>query len=105
MMSFSSITPSGTRSFATASGVPPARAIRSTSAASSGGSSRPDQPTIASTAPLRISLPSTSTPLIRVCAVNGTNVERVSISSRSRMPNRVLREDDDRATLGRLVGE
>ena len=48
----------------------------------------PAHSTTESTAPLRISLPSRSTPLIRVCAVNGTNDACVSTSSRSRIPYR-----------------
>ena len=60
----------------------------------------PGPPAIASTAPLRISLPSTSTPLIRVCAVNGMNSRRVSISSRSRDAVPLLRQHHDRAPSG-----
>ena len=60
---------------ATASGVPPSRAMRSTCASSSAGGLPPSlrtQPAIASAAPLRSTTPSKSTPLMRVCAVNGT---------------------------------
>ena len=89
MMSFSSITPRSCRSFATASGVPPARAIRSTSVVQSPGPCRA-RTTRRSRRPRPCGsrCPSRSTPLIRVCAVNGTNCACVSSSSRSRMPYR-----------------
>ena len=41
---------------------------------------------IASPAPLRSRLPSMSTPLILVCAVNGTNSALIEVMSCSRMP-------------------
>ena len=44
------------------------------------------KPRTASTAPLRIQEPPTSTPLIRLCAVNGTKLALSSASSRPRMP-------------------
>ena len=59
---------------------------------------------IASPAPLRSCWPSMSTPLMRVCAVNGTNsacsVRHVVLADAV-----LLGQHDDRAPLGRLVGE
>ena len=79
-----------TRPFsATASGVPPPLAMVSAPRCSSGGIRPPwllTQSTTASTAPLRISRPSTSTPLIRVCAVNGTKRACIGAISRARSP-------------------
>ena len=60
---------------ATASGVPPSRAMRSTAPSSSIGVVPPSEHTqasIASAAPLRSIVPFMSTPLMRVCAVKGT---------------------------------
>ena len=56
-------------SSATASGVPPARAMRSTAAANGAGGVAPAS--TESTAPLRQARPPASSPLTRVCAVNG----------------------------------
>src|SRR5579872_6655586 len=78
------MTPSTDSFWATTSGVPPARAIRSTMAESSWGIRPPRActcSTIAAAAPFRITRPSKSTPLIRVCAVNGTNVAPCGASS------------------------
>ena len=61
---------------ATTSGVPPWVAIPSTIVSSSSGTSPPCSTTqrrTESAAPLRIELPSKSTPLMRVCAVNATS--------------------------------
>ena len=87
--SFSSITPSTWVSRATASGVDPWRAIRSSSASSCGGACPPSsaiQRTTASPAPLRRRVPLMSTPLMRVCAVNGTKRACSEPRSCSRMP-------------------
>ncbi len=63
------------------------------------------RPRIASDAPLRICRPSTSTPLMRVWAVNGTKygaaVAQVALADLEPL----LREHDDAPALGRLVGE
>src|SRR5579864_75062 len=61
----------------TTRGVPPDRAMRSTTVVSSAGTLPPRARTcvtMASAAPLRMTRPSKSTPLIRVCALNGTNL-------------------------------
>ena len=74
---------------ATTSGVPPSRAIPSTIVPSGSGTEPPRssiQRRTASPAPLRIERPSSSTPLMRVCALNGTSV--APASSRSRRPYR-----------------
>ena len=91
-MSFRWMTPSSRPSFATASGVPPARADALDRIGSElrrgGDGAQPagDDSRIASTAPLRIEWPSTSTPLIRVCAENGMNWASSGAISRPRMP-------------------
>ena len=88
-MSLRWITPSTKLSWATTSGVPPARAMRSTSASSRSGTRPPCWVTnalIASAAPLRSRLPFMSTPLIRVVAENGTNSCSTPDSCRSRRP-------------------
>ena len=93
-------------SSATTSGVPPEVAIRSTIASSSAGTVPPPssiQRRIESAAPLRIERPSRSMPLIRVSAVNGTSVPSPSVALAEAVA--LLREHDDRAALGRLVGE
>ena len=89
-MSFRWMTPSMRPSLATASGVPPALRdalddrLRAAAAAAArlprhGRGS-------ASTAPLRIDEPSTSMPLMRVCAENGMNLALSGAISRPRMP-------------------
>ena len=109
-MSFRWITPSSRPSLATASGVPPSLAMRSAitvvwRTASEIGAARnavcapppalrrsgPLPPPsanaiIESTAPLRIETPSTSMPLIRVCAENGTKLALSGAISRARKP-------------------
>ena len=98
-MSLRWITPSSRSSLATASGVPPARAMRSAiarCAARAGGSDPPAFPTASRKRPVaacaashRRALadrePSRSTPLIRVCAEKGTNcgVERAPSRGRA----------------------
>ena len=106
-MSFRCMTPSSFPSFATASGVPPDLAMRSTmlrksravsapSASTAAAAASPPAaenplaartcPITASTAPLRMEEPSMSTPLMRVCAVKGTKVACVALISRPRNP-------------------
>ena len=83
------ITPSTKLSWATTSGVPPARAILSTSSSRRAGILPPCSSTqrlTASAAPLRYCLPSKSTPLIRVVAENGMKVASSSESSLPRSP-------------------
>ena len=74
----------------TTSGVPPADEMASTVSETSAGVVPPSAATCANTAPaapLRTRRPSTSTPLIRVCAVNGTHTAcRSAPSSRARSP-------------------
>ncbi len=80
-------TPSARPFSATTRGVPPDDAIPSTAAPSSAGMLPPCSSTqrrTASAAPLRMLRPSLSTPLIRVCAVNGTST--APCSSRPRSP-------------------
>src|SRR5215470_1291530 len=103
-MSFSSITPS-TRprpaASATTSGVEPRRATVSTSVWTSGGKTPPRSVThfrTASPAPLRIFRSGRSTPLMRVCAENFTNVALAK-------PELLLGEDHDAPSLRRLVGK
>ena len=82
--------PSSRPAFATASGVPPARAIASVIRRSSVATAVSPVPGFArrieSTAPLRMTSPSASMPLMRVCAVNGTKVAPRLAMSRSRRP-------------------
>ncbi|GJE71403.1 hypothetical protein CHKEEEPN_2949 [Methylorubrum podarium] len=105
-MSFRAMTPSRRPSFATARGVPPALAISSamarispTASVSAAGwyaRAAPDprvavgwpetEAITASTAPLRIALPSRSTPDMRDCAVKGTKVAFSPAMSRARRP-------------------
>ena len=87
--SLSSMTPSTWLSRATASGVEPWRAIRSSSGWSSCGARPPSlvtQRRTASPAPLRRLVPLRSTPLIRVSAVKGTKRAWAVASSCSRSP-------------------
>ena len=103
----SSTTPSTCESRATASGVAPARPMRSSAASSSGGAWPPSSVThrmTASPAPLRSRVPSRSTPLMRVCAVKGTNVAPVRRQLVLAQPV-LLGQHDDRAPLRRLVGQ
>jgi hypothetical protein len=89
--SLSSITPSTWLSRATASGVDPWRATRSSSDSSSGGAWPPSsvaQRSTASPAPLRRRVPFSSTPLMRVWAVNGTKRASSVENSCSRSPYR-----------------
>src|SRR6266511_1926059 len=98
------MTPSAKLSWATTSGVPPPRAILSTSASSRAGARPPCSSTkrlTASAAPLRSLRPSRSTPLIRVVAEKGMNVASCSASSRPRRPYRSLA----RTTIERPSGE
>ena len=77
------------RCAATARGVEPLRATRSSTVLSSCGVAPPSSPTqrmIASPAPLRRRVPLRSTPLMRVCAVNGTKRACCDCSSCSRSP-------------------
>ena len=94
--SFRKMTPSGTRPSATTSGVPPWRAMSSTAVVTAVGKPPPWASTQARTlaaAPLRMeragwsAVAVRSTPLIRVCAVNGTKVACVAASSRPRRLN------------------
>ena len=93
---------------ATASGVAALRGrCGRAPARSSGGAWPPSSATqrrIASPAPLRSRVPSRSTPLMRVWAVNGTN-SRVVRRELVLADPVLLGEHDDRAALGRLVGE
>ena len=57
----------------------------------------------ASAAPLRIERPSMSTPLMRVCAVNGMSVRARELALAQ--VEALLGEDHDRAPLRRLVGQ
>ena len=73
----------------------------------SGGAWPPSSATqrrIASPAPLRRRVPLRSTPLMRVCAVNGTKL-RVLRQQLVLADAVLLGEHDDRAALGRLVGQ
>ena len=84
----------------------PRAAIASTIASSSAGTVPPlssTQRRTESAAPLRIVRPSRSTPLIRVCAVNGTTARAGELALAQAVA--LLGEHDDRATLRRLVGE
>ena len=65
--------------------------------------SRASQAPIASAAPLRTRRPATSMPLIRVWAEKGTSVGALEVALAQ--PEPLLGEDDDRASLRRLVGE
>ena len=79
---------------------------RRRSASSSSGTSPPCSSTqrrTESAAPLRIDRPSKSTPLMRVCAVNGTSSASGELARREAVA--LLGERDDRAALGRLVGQ
>ncbi len=101
------MTPSTWLSRATASGVPPSRPMRSSSGCSSGGAWPPSSCTharIASPAPLRRRVPSKSTPLIRVCGGERDEV-RVELAQIVLADPVLLGEHDDRAALGRLVGQ
>ncbi len=60
---------------------------------------------MASTAPFRIWRPSKSTPLIRVCAVKGTNMGADGVHVPLAEAEPLLGEHDDAASLGRLVGQ
>ncbi len=82
-----------------------ADAVQATS--SSGGACPPSSVTqrmTASPAPLRSREPSRSTPLMRVCAVNGTNVAACGSELVLAQPV-LLGQHDDRAALRRLVGQ
>ncbi len=82
--------------------------MRSSSASSSGGAWPPSSATqrrIASPAPLRRRVPSRSTPLIRVCAVNGTKLGRRRGAELVLAQPVLLGQHDDRAALRRLVGQ
>jgi hypothetical protein len=86
-MSLRCTTPIARRFSATASAVPPAREIRSTSAFTEGGSASPIYSAMASAAPLRMLRPSMSTPLILVSALNGTKTAAgISDIARPRSP-------------------
>ena len=103
-MSFKWIAPSAQLSRATTSGVPPDSAISWTVRSRSAGTRPPCSVTnalIASGAPLRICWPSRSTPLMRVVAVNGTNVAFMVESWRSRMPNSFASTTIDRPSGSR----
>ena len=111
-MSFNSITPStrapAAAASATTSGVAPRRATVSTSVRTSGGKTMPFVPiqaAIASAAPLRIDRPGRSTPLIRVCAENGTKVALERLHVPLAQAERRLRQHDDAPAFRRLVGE
>jgi len=58
-----------------------------------------------STAPLRMELPATSTPLMRVCGREGDERACSGAISRPRMPVLLLGEHDDGAALRRIVAE
>ncbi len=85
-------TPSSLGPSATASGVPPVRAIRSTAAVKLAGTTGLAGPALASsarmlsTAPLRIATPSRSTPESRVWALNGTRTAGRPVRSGRAMP-------------------
>src|ERR1035441_10074907 len=86
--SFKCTTPSARLPSATTSGVPPEREMRSVTSISSVGTSPPCSRTNSiteSVAPLRMRRPSRSTPLMRVCAVNGMKRASCSATSRPRM--------------------
>ena len=88
-MSLRWMTPRTLLSRATTSGVPPELEMRSTISCRSAGTVPPcsfTQFITASPAPLRICVPSISTPLMRVCAVKGMNSASWSCSSRPRRP-------------------
>ena len=109
-MSLRWMTPSARVRSATTSGVPPARAMRSTTACSSGETLPPlrlrRSAAIGVGRALRGSRrPSTSTPDMRVCAVNGTNAADLSAQLAAADAVLLLRQDDDRAPLRRLVGQ
>src|ERR1035438_1505853 len=108
------MTPSVSRPSATTSGVPPRREISSTAVVVDSGQAPPWDSTQALTlaaAPLRIeragepSAAARSTPLMRVCAVNGTKCARCAERSRPRRVNFFLREPDYAAAPGRLIRE
>ena len=108
-MSLSCTTPSTRAPSATTSGVPPCLAMSSTMARTLRGnvppmllrrSARSRRPRLCGSAAR-----SRSTPLMRVCAVNGTNVAPSACMSRPRRPILLLGEHDDAAPLRRLVGE
>ncbi len=95
-MSLSWITPSTSRPSATTRGVPPERETLSTVSATALGNRPPSRSTktrIASAAPLRMrragwpSIAAKSTPLMRVCAVKGTNCAYGWATSRPRRLN------------------
>ena len=94
-MSLRCTTPSILPSRATAKGVPPDFATRSAICRSSRAAvvalaarppAAPASASIASIAPLRMLVPSISTPLMRVCAVKGTKCACNSLIARPRMP-------------------
>ena len=88
-MSLSWTTPSTALPSDTTRGVAPSFAILSTTTRTPVGTDPPRRfawASIASAAPLRIWRPFRLTPLIRVCAVNGTNVAPSFCTSRSRIP-------------------
>ena len=107
--SFSSTTPSTRASSETTSGVEPARATPSTmlDRARPGSCRRAPRRSArtASAAPLRSSRPSRSTPLMRVSAENGMKRARGGREVAVAEVEPLLGEDDDRAALGRLVGQ
>ena len=87
-MSLSWMTPSTLAPSATTSGVAPSFATRSTTTRTPAETLPPSRFTwasIASAAPFRIWRPFRLTPLIRVCAVNVTNVAPIFSTSRSRI--------------------
>ncbi len=87
-MSLRWMTPRMRSSCATARGVPPDLAMRSTIDCIAAGAARPLPACsmMASTAPLRMLWPSKSMPLMRVCAENGTKRALSGAISRPRMP-------------------
>ena len=105
-MSFRWTTPSTQLSWATTSGVPPDCGDALHELVELGGRAPPFSATnrlTASAAPLRRLRPSRSTPLMRVEAENGMNCVLAELLLAE--PEPLLGEDDDRASLGRLVGE
>ncbi len=108
MMSLRWITPSTRLRSATTSGVPPARAMRSTMPVSSGRGAaavRGDVFRDRIAAPFRISRPSKLTPDMRVCAVNGTNSAAWAAKLAAADVVLLLGQHDDRSAFRRFVGE